>query len=117
MANCMIQYKELSLNYWVEAINYANYIVNRTPTKDIKNITMKEAWNKIKQNVSPFCVFGNVAWARIPEEKRKYLQNKSDKCTFVGYFEDFKGYKLLQTHSNEILIRIDVKFDENLLAC
>jgi transposase InsO family protein len=33
MANCMIQSKGLSLKYWAEAINYANYIVNRTLTK------------------------------------------------------------------------------------
>jgi hypothetical protein len=30
IANCMIQSKGLSLKYWVEAINCANYIVNRT---------------------------------------------------------------------------------------
>jgi len=43
MANCMLQYKELSLNYWAEAINCENYILNCTPTKDLKNITPKEA--------------------------------------------------------------------------
>jgi transposase InsO family protein len=36
MPNCMIQSKGLSLKYWVEAINYANYIVNFTPTKALK---------------------------------------------------------------------------------
>jgi hypothetical protein len=45
------------------------------------------------------------------------LQPKSEKCIFVGYSEDVKGYRLLQTHCNEIIIRRDVKFDENLLAC
>jgi hypothetical protein len=45
------------------------------------------------------------------------LQPKSEKCIFVGYYEDVKGYKLLQQHCNEIIIRRDVKFDENLLAC
>jgi hypothetical protein len=35
---------------------------------------------------------------------------------FVGYSEDVKGYRLLQPHCNEIIIRRDVKFDENLLA-
>jgi hypothetical protein len=44
------------------------------------------------------------------------LQPKSQKCIFVGYSEDFKGYRLLQTHCNEIIIRRDVEFDENLLA-
>jgi hypothetical protein len=29
----------------------------------------------------------------------------------------FKGYILLQPHSNEIIIRRDVKFVENILAC
>jgi hypothetical protein len=45
------------------------------------------------------------------------LQPKSEKCIFVGYSKDVKGYRLLQSHCNEIIIRRDVKFDENLLAC
>jgi hypothetical protein len=61
MANCMIQSKGLSLKYWAEAINCANYIVNHTPTKDLKNITLEEAWNKIKPDVSHFCVFGKCS--------------------------------------------------------
>jgi hypothetical protein len=117
MANCMIQSKGLSLKYWAEAINYANYIVNRTPTKALENITPEEDWTKIKPDVSHFLVFGSIAWAHIPDEKRKALQPKSEKCIFVGYYEDVKGYRLLQTHCNEIIIRRDVKFDENLLAC
>jgi hypothetical protein len=38
------------------------------------------------------------------------------KCIFVGYFEDVKGCRLLQPHCNEIIIRIYVKFDENILV-
>jgi hypothetical protein len=91
-----------------------NYIVNHTPTKALKNITLEEAWTKIKPDVSHFHVFGSEAWAHIPNEKMKALQPKSEKCIFVGYFEDVKGYRLLQPHSNEIIIRRDVKFDENL---
>eukprot|EP00253_Pinus_taeda_P026485 PITA_26485 len=39
MANCMLQSKGLSISFWAEAINCANYIINRTPTKVLKNIT------------------------------------------------------------------------------
>jgi hypothetical protein len=101
----------------VEAINCANYIVNSTPTKALKNITPEESWTKIKPYVSHFRVFGSIAWAHIPDDKRKALQPKSEQCVFVGYSEDVKGYRLLQSHCNEIVIRRDVKFDENLLAC
>ena len=45
MANCMLQSKGLTLNFFAEAIDYANYIVNHTPTKVLKNITPEEAWS------------------------------------------------------------------------
>jgi hypothetical protein len=41
MANYILQSKGLSLHFWVEAINCANYIVNHTHTKLLKNITPK----------------------------------------------------------------------------
>ena len=57
MANCMFQSKGPSLHFLVKAINYANYIVNRTPTKALKNITL-EAWISIKPNVIYFsCIW------------------------------------------------------------
>jgi hypothetical protein len=116
MTNCMIQSKGLSLKYWAEAINCENYIVNHTTTKALKNITLEEVWTKIKPDVSHFCVFDSIAWAHIPDEKRKALQPKSEKCIFVGYSKDVKGYILLQPQFNEIMIRRDVNFDENILA-
>ena len=36
---------------------------------------------------------------------------------FFGYSKDVKGYRLILPHSHDIIIRRDVKFDENLLAC
>ena len=41
MANCMIQYKGPSLQFWAEVINCENYIVNCTPTKYLEGITPK----------------------------------------------------------------------------
>ena len=70
----MIQSKGLSLQYWVEAINCANYIFNPTPTKFLQGITPEEAWSKIKPDVSHFRVFGCEAWAHISDQKRKALQ-------------------------------------------
>jgi hypothetical protein len=63
----------------VEVINCTNYILYCSPTKALKNITSEEAWNKINPDVSHLCVFGSVAWAHIPNGKKKYLQPKSEK--------------------------------------
>eukprot|EP00253_Pinus_taeda_P032918 PITA_32918 len=113
----MLQSKGLSLSFWAEAINCANYIINRTPTKVLKNITPEEAWSSVKPDVSHFRVFGSEAWAHIPDEKHKAFKPKSGKCTFVGYSEDVKGYRLIPFKSKSVIIRRDVKFDENKSAC
>eukprot|EP00253_Pinus_taeda_P036569 PITA_36569 len=52
MANCMLQSKGLSLNFWAEAISCANYMINHTPTKVLKNITLEEACSSIKPEPS-----------------------------------------------------------------
>jgi len=116
MANCMLQSKGRSLNFWAKAINCANYIVNHTPTKVLKNITPKEAWSSIKPNVSHFHIFGSEAWAHIPNEKHIALEPESEKCNFFGYSKDVKGYRLIPLKSKNVIIRIDVKFSENILA-
>ena len=95
MEDCMIQSKRLSPHFQDTAINCANYILNNTPTKALKNITPKEACSLIKLDVSHFCVFGSEAWAHIPNEKHKALEPKSEKCIFVRYSEDVKGFRFL----------------------
>ena len=75
---------------------------------------MEKSWSKIKPIIRHFHVFGSEALAHIPDKKQKALQPKSEKCIFVRYFEDVKGYRLLQPHSNDIIIRRDVQLYENI---
>jgi hypothetical protein len=54
-------------------------MLKHTPTKALKNITMKQAWSKINPDVSHLCVFGSETWAHIIDEKWKAIQPKSEK--------------------------------------
>ena len=38
-------------------------------------------------------VFGNIAYVHVPDEKKKKLDAKSEKCILVGYYDEQKGYK------------------------
>ena len=73
MANCMIQSKNLPSNFWVEAVNRANYIQNQMPHKAVLHMTLEEAWTHVKPDVSTFKVFGSAAWTLIPNENHKAL--------------------------------------------
>ena len=112
----MLQSKRLSLNFWAEVVTCENYIVDHTPTKVLKNITPKEAWSSINPYVSHFHVFGSEAWIHILDEKHKALEPKSEKCIFVGYSKDIKGYIFLPPKSENLIIRRDVNFAENISA-
>ena len=74
----MVHAKGLTLRFWMEGINCANYIVNHTPTKALKDITPKGMWSNIKPYVIQFHVFGSEVWTHTPYEKQKSLQHKSE---------------------------------------
>lgn len=62
---------ELPLDFWAEAIDTANYLQNRLPTKSQRGkLIPEEAWSNKKQDVSYLKVFKSLASMEIPKEKR-----------------------------------------------
>lgn len=98
--------------FWPEAVNWAVHVLNRSPTFAVRNMTPEEAFNGRKPSVDHFRVFGCIAYAHVPDEKRKKLDDKSEKCIFMGVSENSKAYKLFNPLTNKIVISRDVVFDE-----
>ena len=70
------------------------YLLNVCPTKSVREMTPEEAWSGLKPDVSHLRVFGCVAYAHIPDQRRKKLDDKSVKCIFIKYSDPTNGYKL-----------------------
>lgn len=75
-------------------------------------MTPEEAWSGRKPSVDHFKVFGCIAYAHIPDEKRKKLDDKGGKYVFLGVREHSKAYKLLNPITERVITRRDVVFDE-----
>jgi hypothetical protein len=105
--------KHFSNEYWVESVATTIYIMNRCPTKSVKNIVPQEAWTCMKYNVVHLKNFGCVAYAHVPYELRKKMGKKGQKCIFVGYSEETKGYKMYDPVARKVIISHDVQFVEN----
>ena len=60
-------------------------------------------------------VFGCVAYAHILDQKRTKLDDKGEKCIFLGVSEQLKAYKLYNPNTKKIIISHDVAFDEKQL--
>lgn len=113
MCRSMLFDSGLPNKYWGEGVMAANYLQNILPTKSRLNIPF-EVWNGYKANVEHIRVFGCNAYMHIPDEKRRKLDEKAKKLTFVGYEDGTKGYRLLDRSTNKIYISRDVKFLENM---
>ncbi len=105
--------KNLPNKYWGEPIACFVHILNHAPTKSLKDKIPIEAWIGKKPDISHFRVFGCVAYAHVPDDLRKKLDNKSEKCIFVGYSEQSKAYRLYNPITEKFIISRDVKFQED----
>ena len=91
MVRSMLKAKHLPNEYWDEAVHCAAYVLNRCPTKSVMNKVLEEAWCGIKQFFTHMRVFGCVAYAHIPDQLRKKLDSKEEKCIFMGYSDESKA--------------------------
>ena len=57
--------------------------------------------------------FGCIAYAFVNPQKRTKLDEKSEKCIFIGYCTQSKGYRLYSPESGKIMVSRNVMFDEN----
>lgn len=116
MAKCMLIDGNMNNVYWAEAINTANYTYNRLPTKSC-NKTPFELWYNKVPCVQHMKVFGTKTYVKIPDERRRKFDDKAKPLTLVGYCENSKAYRLIDTKTNLITVSRDVKFVDNLPYC
>ena len=73
MARNMLVAKHFPNEYWDESVTTAIYIMNRCPTKSVKNKVPQEAWTCMNHSVSHLNFFGCVSYAHVLDELRKNL--------------------------------------------
>ena len=110
----MLSYAKLPKIFWGEALQIANYLQNRSPTKSITvNKTPYEMWFGKPPNLSYLKIFGSTAHILVQKETRRKLDSHSIEAIFLGYSEESKAYRLMDKQSKKIVISRDVIFNEN----
>lgn len=102
----------LGQELWVEAVEIACYLVNRSPSLALEDKTPQEVWTGKKPSLSHLRIFGCEAYVRVPKEKRTKLDSKSEKCIFIRYKDGLKGYKLWNPVTRKVVDNQDVVLKE-----
>ena len=104
--------KNMPHHFWAKVVNTAVHIMNKTPTAAVHDVTPEEKYTGTKPDLSHFKVFGCIAYVHVPDELRKKLDPKAEKCIFVGYSLQQKGYICYNPVMHELRVSRDVVFDE-----
>ena len=64
----MLSGVRLGQEFWVEAVETACYLVNRSPSSPLEDKTPQEVWTRKKPSLSHLRVFGSDAYVHVPKE-------------------------------------------------
>ncbi|UYV62960.1 hypothetical protein LAZ67_2002627 [Cordylochernes scorpioides] len=115
MARASMHNADLPQIFWAESVNCAAYIKNRSLCSALDNKVPEEIWLSRKVSVRHFKIFGALAYAHIPKQKRKKFDRRAKRCILVGYSTQSKGYRLWDNDSKQVFITKHARFDENKL--
>ncbi|CAL2270440.1 unnamed protein product [Prunus armeniaca] len=112
MVRSLIVKGKVLKKFWPEVVLWSIHVLNRSPTFFVQNMTPEEAWSGRKATTDHFKVFGCIAYAHIPDVKRKKLDENGEKCIFLRVNEHSKAYKLFNPITKKVVTSRDVVFDE-----
>ncbi|KAK8557936.1 hypothetical protein V6N12_010159 [Hibiscus sabdariffa] len=89
MVRSMMSHTDLPTSFWGYALETAAFTLNRVPSKSVEK-TPHEMWTGRRPNMSFMKIWGCKAY--VKHQMSTKLEPKSEKCTFVGYPKETKGY-------------------------
>lgn len=111
MARCLLKTKNMSNEFWGEAVTTNVFLLNCSPTRNVDGVTMYEAWHK-KSVVSFFRTFGCVAHIKVTKPNLKKLDDCSIRTGFIGYELGSKAWRIYDQVLKRVHITRDVVFNE-----
>lgn len=115
MARCMIKGKKHPRYLWGEAVTTTDYIMKKSPTKRLHDLTPEEAFFGKKPYVGNLRIFGSPCYRYVLVEKRKKLDDRVELMIFIGYHHT-GAYKLFNPWTKRVITSRDVVFDEGSIS-
>ncbi|GJU89408.1 putative RNA-directed DNA polymerase [Tanacetum coccineum] len=102
----------LPKQFWEECILTAAYVINRLPSKVIKNKTPFKLLFNQKSDYEFLRVFGCLAYFTNTNTKGDKFEERGKPGVFLGYLSGTKGYKILNLEAKKIIVSRNVNFHE-----
>lgn len=114
LVRAMLNTAQLPERFWAEAILAACYVKNRTVHSAIEDNVPKGVWTGNTPSVKHLRVYGCLAYAHVPKQKRHKLDQRAKECVLIGYSNKTKGYRLWNPDIDDIIQTKHVEFVEEV---
>ena len=101
MVRSMMSQYDLSISFWGYAFETTTFILNRVSSKAIEK-TPYEIWTGKIPSLSFLKIWGCEAYVKCQISDK--LAPKSDKCLFMGYPKETKGYYFYNASENKVFV-------------
>ena len=105
----MLSQSGLPKCFWSEAILNANFTLNRMLSKGMNKTPFEKFFDKDQKSFE-FHEFGCSVYAMIPQQKRQKLDDKANKCAFMGYDSSSKGFRVADVNRRKVFVSRDLVF-------
>lgn len=109
MVRSMMSYTDMPITFWGYALETAAYLLNLVPTKSAENIP-HEMFVGTKPSLKHLRVWGCPAYVKTLEPRK--LDNRSERCRFVGYPKETYGYQFYHVEDQKLIVSKHAHFLE-----
>lgn len=114
VARALLFQSHMPVKFWGEAITTATHVINKTPTKLLKDRSPYEVLFGAKPVYDSLRVFGSLCHMHRRDKNKDKFGARSRRCVFVGYPFGKKAWRVYDIEKNEFLVSRDVTFVENV---
>jgi hypothetical protein len=101
------------LRFWADCVLTATYLINRTPSSILKGRTPYELVYGFQPTLSHLRTVGCLCFSTTLNNSNKFGSH-AEKCVFLGYSNQKKGYNLWSFDNKTVIVSRDVKFYETV---
>jgi hypothetical protein len=108
----MLSESNLPASFWGHGVSALVHVRNRSPTTSLDGEIPYTCFYGKKPDVSHFRVFGCTAYVHVQKDQRKGLSPHTQKCVFIGYPAEYKGWMFYNPLTKKTIISDRAEFDE-----